>query len=70
VVWRRDGGQCAFVAANGRRCTERAFIEYHHMEAFALGGPSTPDNIGLRCRRHNQYEAERVFGPRHGGSDS
>jgi hypothetical protein len=70
VAWRRDGGQCAFVAANGQRCSERAFIEYHHIEAHALGGPSTPDNIGLRCRRHNQYEAERVFGPRHGGSDS
>jgi hypothetical protein len=70
VAWRREGGQCGFVAANGHRCTERAFIEFHHIEAFALGGPSTPDNIGLRCRRHNQYEAERVFGPRHGRSDT
>jgi len=34
------------------------------VEAHALGGPATPDNIGLRCRRHNQYEAEKVFGPR------
>jgi len=69
VAWQRDGGQCAFVAGDGRRCTERAFIEYHHIEAHALGGPATPDNIGLRCRRHNQYEAERIFGPR-GGSGS
>ena len=68
VAWRRDGGQCAFVAPNGQRCAERAFIEFHHVEAHALGGPPTPDNIGLRCRRHNQYEAERVFGPRRGGS--
>jgi hypothetical protein len=70
VAWRREGGQCGFVAKNGQRCTERAFIEFHHVEAHALGGKPTPDNIGLRCRRHNQYEAERVFGPRHGGSDS
>jgi hypothetical protein len=63
VAWRKDGGQCAFMARDGRRCTERAFIEFHHVDAHALGGPSTPDNIGLRCRRHNQYEAERVFGP-------
>jgi len=69
VAWRREGGQCGFVAPNGLRCGEIAFIEFHHVEAHALGGPSTPDNIGLRCRRHNQYEAERVFGPRHGGSD-
>jgi hypothetical protein len=64
VAWRRDGGQCAFVAPSGQRCEERAFVEFHHMEAHALGGPSTPDNISLRCRRHNQYEAEQVFGPR------
>ena len=68
VAWRRDDGRCGFVAPDGQRCGERAFLEYHHLDAYALGGPSTPDNIALRCRRHNQYEAERVFGPRHGGS--
>jgi hypothetical protein len=31
VAWRREGGQCGFVAAHGHRCTERAFIEYHHI---------------------------------------
>jgi hypothetical protein len=25
--------------------------------------PATVENISLRCRRHNQYEAELVFGP-------
>src|SRR4029453_10194959 len=40
VAWRREGGQSGCVAANGHRCTERAFIEFHHIEAFALGGPS------------------------------
>ena len=64
VAWRRDGGQCGFVAPDGRRCTERVFLEFHHLEAHALGGPATPENTGLRCWRHNQYEAERVFGPR------
>ena len=65
VAWRRDDGQCGFVAPDGQRCGERAFLEYHHLDAYALGGASTPENIALRCRRHNQYEAERVFGPRH-----
>ena len=64
VAWRQDGGRCAFVAPDGTRGTELAFLEFHHREAYALGGPATPKNIGLRCRRHNQYEAERVFGPR------
>jgi hypothetical protein len=51
------------VAANGRRCTERAFLELHHIHPHALDGPATVANISLRCRRHNAYEAELVFGP-------
>jgi 5-methylcytosine-specific restriction endonuclease McrA len=64
AVWRRDGGQCAYVAPEGRRCAERTFLEFHHQRAYAKGGRATVDNIALRCRRHNQYEAEVEFGPR------
>jgi hypothetical protein len=64
VAWRRDEGHCAFVSAEGRRCTERTFLEFHHIQPFAQNGPATVDNIALRCRRHNQYEADLVFGPR------
>ncbi len=28
AVWLRDGGRCAFVGRNGRRCTERGFLEF------------------------------------------
>jgi hypothetical protein len=64
VVWRRDAGQCAYVAADGRRCSEKTFLEFHHVQAHALKGPATVENISLRCWRHNQYEAELIFGPR------
>jgi len=63
-AWRRDGGQCGFVSADGHRCTERTFLEFHHVIPYAKGGRATVDNISLRCRRHNQYEAELVFGAR------
>jgi hypothetical protein len=63
-AWRRDGGQCGFVSADGHRCTERTFLEFHHVIPYARGGRATIDNISLRCRRHNQYEAELVFGSR------
>jgi hypothetical protein len=61
-VWMRDGGRCAFVGPNGRRCAERAFLEFHHREPHAIGGEATAANISLRCRPHNAYEAELVFG--------
>jgi len=67
AVWRRDGGQCAFVSTTGPRCMERTFLEFHHVQAYAKQGPATVENISLRCRRHNRYEAELLFGP-HGAS--
>ena len=62
-AWRRDGGQFGFVAHDGQRCGERTFLEFHHIHPYARQGPTTVENISLRCRRHNQYEAELVFGP-------
>lgn len=64
AVWLRDGGRCAFVATGGRRCSQRAFLELHHREPYAVGGEATVANSSLRCRAHNAYEAELVFGPR------
>jgi hypothetical protein len=60
-VWLRDGGQCAFVAEEGRRCGERAFLEFHHVKPWAVGGEPTVENIQLRCRRHNGYESKVYF---------
>jgi len=62
AVWRRDAGQCAYVAASGRRCSEKTFLEFHHIQAHAFKGPPTVENIALHCWRHNQYEAELIFG--------
>ncbi len=61
-VWARDGGRCAFVARNGCRCSERGFLQFHHVVPYSVGGPATVDNIQLRCRAHNAYEAEACFG--------
>jgi hypothetical protein len=63
-VWRRDGGRCTFVGPNRHRCGERRVLEFDHVRPVALGGEATIDDLRLRCRVHNQYEAERVFGTR------
>jgi hypothetical protein len=64
AVWLRDGGRCAFTSTAGRRCDARGFLEFHHVEPFAVGGEATAANIQLRCRAHNAYESELFFGPR------
>jgi 5-methylcytosine-specific restriction endonuclease McrA len=64
-VWKRDDGRCAFIGGTGR-CTERGFLEFHHVVPYADSGAATLDNVELRCRAHNTYEAERWSG----GSDT
>ena len=61
AVWKRDGGQCAFVGRKDR-CAQRSFLEFHHVDPHAHGGEATVDNISLRCRAHNVYESELIFG--------
>jgi 5-methylcytosine-specific restriction endonuclease McrA len=61
AVWERDKGCCAFKGSRGR-CTETGLLEYHHVVPFAEGGKTTSDNLELRCRAHNQYEADLWFG--------
>jgi hypothetical protein len=61
AVWARDGGRCAFVGRNGR-CRETGFLEFHHVTPYAAGGETSVENLELRCRAHNAYEAEKYFG--------
>jgi hypothetical protein len=56
----RDRQQCAFIGTVGR-CKETGFLEFHHVRPYADGGAATVDNIQLRCRAHNQYEAGLAF---------
>ena len=63
AVWKRDGGRCAFRGTHGR-CGETGLVEFHHVRPFAAGGKATCENIELRCRTHNLYEADQYFGPR------
>ena len=63
VVVPRDGGQCTYVSPDGRRCTARVYLEFHHAGvAFARGGGPDAANIALHCRAHNAWEGRRLFG--------
>jgi hypothetical protein len=64
AVWRRDGERCAFVGSDGVRCPETKYLEIHHTVPWARCRRSTPDILSVRCRAHNQYEAELDFGHR------
>jgi hypothetical protein len=61
AVRARDQGSCAFVGSAGRRCGSRHRIEFHHVVPYMASGPATVENIQLRCRSHNQHEAQVFF---------
>ncbi len=65
AVWKRDGGCCAFIGKDGRRCGSRYQLEYDHLKPFAEGGEATVDGIALHCRSHNLHRARQCFGEAH-----
>jgi hypothetical protein len=62
IVRERDGGRCRYVDEQGRRCTARDRLEFHHRYPHGYGGDPSPDNIALMCATHNQYLADHDYG--------
>jgi 5-methylcytosine-specific restriction endonuclease McrA len=62
AVHKRDNGQCTYVDASGRRCTERHRLEFDHRKPYGRGGDHSVRNLRLLCRTHNGYSAEREYG--------
>jgi 5-methylcytosine-specific restriction endonuclease McrA len=63
-VAERDGLRCTYVGPDGNRCEGRD-VEFHHLTPFARGGQHRVDEITLRCRAHNAFQAEQDFGEEH-----
>jgi hypothetical protein len=62
AVYERDGGRCTYVDEQGRRCTARKHLEFHHDDPFGRGGAHSLKNIRLACRSHNLHLAELAYG--------
>jgi 5-methylcytosine-specific restriction endonuclease McrA len=61
-VFTRDRGRCTFVGTDGVRCSSTWNLEIDHIKPFARGGDHSLHNLRLLCAKHNNLEAERVFG--------
>ena len=62
AVYERDGERCTWVSPDGRRCTATGCLEFDHLDGFAITGAHLVDRITLRCRAHNQFAAEKMYG--------
>ena len=67
AVYERDGGRCRYEDEQGRRCTARQGLEFHHRHPFGRGGDHSLANVSLACRlcraRHNRHYAESRIMP-------
>ena len=65
-AWINSEGKCEYVAPNGKRCDSTHNLQYDHYPIpYAMGGPSTADNLRLLCAKHNQFTATQVYGKKH-----
>jgi 5-methylcytosine-specific restriction endonuclease McrA len=62
AVYERDEGRCRYVDQQGRRCTARDGLEFHHRRPFGYGGEHSLANIALACKCHNRFLAEIDYG--------
>ncbi len=65
TVSERDHGCCTFVAPDGRRCSSREALEFHHLQPFARSPRHHAQEITLRCRAHNRHAAIQDYGAAH-----
>ena len=65
LVHERDGGRCAYVSPDGRRCNARALIQFDHVDPFARNGSSDAPNLRSLCKAHNLLHARKCFGKLH-----
>ena len=61
-VWVRDQGRCQYKnRKTGKICGAKALLELDHKYPFSLGGEHSEENLQLRCRAHNQFQAQKLM---------
>lgn len=53
LVRLRDRGQCTHKSSTGERCSEKRWLEIHHIKPLSKGGVTQLDNLTLICRGHH-----------------
>jgi 5-methylcytosine-specific restriction endonuclease McrA len=54
VVMLRDAGQCTEVDGRGIQCSQKRWLDFHHVVPKSQGGRDTAENLRLLCRAHHR----------------
>jgi hypothetical protein len=61
-VLARAGHQCEYRAKDGTRCSSKTGLQIEHSRPFAIYRSHEEHFLKVLCRRHNLFQAERVYG--------
>jgi len=62
-VWIKAGARCTYTSpSSGERCEAKRYLQIEHVQPFALGGPTSLENLTLLCSGHNKLRAIQAFG--------
>jgi hypothetical protein len=61
-VLARSGHQCEYRAKDGTRCSSKTGLQIEHSRPFAIYRSHEERFLKVLCRRHNLFQAERVYG--------
>jgi hypothetical protein len=64
-IFARDGHRCTYTNKKGNRCPATSRLELDHIVSPHHGGTHDASNLRVRCRAHNLWHAENVFGKEH-----
>lgn len=55
-VMLRDQGQCTHTDNLGVRCSQKRWIDLHHVKPFAKGGENSIENLTTLCHAHHRFQ--------------
>jgi 5-methylcytosine-specific restriction endonuclease McrA len=61
-VLARAGHQCEYRGKDGTRCSSRTGLQIEHSRPFAVYRSHEERFLKALCKRHNLFQAERVYG--------
>lgn len=61
----RDKNQCTYVSREGRRCSQKRWLHFHHEKEVRMGGLNTASNLKLLCSTHHRMLHPKHDGPGH-----
>ena len=60
-VAQRYQGQCAHIDNKGNRCTQKRWVDIHHLKPVSEGGKDVIDNLVTLCRPHHRFQHQMRF---------